>query len=233
MFGLVLPQQVAAQETSFTLRPGGVATISFVAYCTEFGKFFPTVIVEPNGVAPDEVRAALAYIKQQGYSADPQQALEANFAIWQLAGFSRATNSGPVTDAVKQAATRVPADPSGTSILDAASAGQVTLRLVSWQPIGDKVQILSATDHFYGSGTLTVQNVSTQDLTLFMPVGTLFPATETRFQTMGGYQTDVQVQNPGLPATGSAEERTVMLLLVALVVLVAGTLIRSGRRVLH
>ncbi len=206
------PARAAAQQP-FTLQPGGVATITFVAYCTEFGKFFPQTIVEPNGnLAPDKVRAALAYIDQQGYTADEAKALEANIGIWELTGASRLPPGGDVTKSVVANATAAPADPAGTSMLDAAAAGQVRITLTDWAPIGDKVQILSATDNFYGRGTLTVENTSTETLELFMPVGTLFPGNEARFQQVGGFATEIAVRNPQLPATsGSAMPLSLLL----------------------
>lgn len=214
---------------SFTVLPGGVATITFEAYCTDFGKFFPQSILAPNGIAPDKIRAALAYIQQQGLTADTDKALEANDAIWQLAGATRAPAGGTTTQDVLKNATTPPADPKGTSILDAAGANQVKLTLASWQP-GPKVQILSATDSFYGRGTLMVENISQQDLTLYMPVGTLFPGSEARFQVMGGYPTNVQVKNPQLPNTGAGERVPVLLIaMFALSLITAGSLI--ARRV--
>lgn len=226
--GSAMAQSKAA--ASFKLRPGGVATISFEAYCTDFGKFFPQTIVVPNGVAPDKIRAALAYIQQQGYTADTDKALEANDAIWQLAGATRAPAGGTTTQDVLKNATTPPTAPTGTSILDAATANQVKLTLASWQA-GPKVQILSATDSFYGRGTLTVENISQQELTLFMPVGTLFPGSEARFQVMGGYQTDVQVKNPQLPNTGAAESNTRLLIaLLALSFLAGGSFITRRAR---
>lgn len=221
-----------AQTRSFSLGAGQVATITFEAFCIEFGQFFPEAIVAPQGVAPDKVRAALAYIQQQGIAADPAKALDANFAIWQLAGFTRATGGGATTQEVLQHATTPPADPAGTSILDAAQASQVRLTLVSWQAIGDKVPILSATDHFYGRGSLTVENISQQTLQLFMPIGTIFPPGEGRFQAMAGYATDVKL--PNLPQTGAADELPLnALALLALAVVGAGWLLArhaSARR---
>jgi hypothetical protein len=224
---LLLP--VASAQTQptqpFTLQPGGTATITFEAYCTEFGKFFPESIKVPTGVAPDSIRAALAYIQQQGYSADGAKALEANFAIWQLAGATRATGGGTITKAVKDNAGTAPTNPKGTSILDAAKAGNITMTLSSWKAIGDKVQILSATDHFYGRGTLTIVNTSKEDLSLYMPIGTLFPGSEARLQVMGGYATDIQVKNPTatqLPRTGGGIGDSQLLVVAIAALLFAG-----------
>ncbi len=223
-FGLSSAQ--AQSSPSFTLAPGGVATITFEAYCSEFGKFFPADgVVAPTGVASAKLRSAMAFMQSEGYAGDPDTALEAQFGFWQVAGAQRVPAGGDTTKAVVAAAAAAPpADPKGTSVIDAAKANQVKLAITSWTPIGDKVQILSATDNFYARGTMTVENVSQETLTLFLPVGTLFPATEARFQTMAGYQTDVQT--PRLPNTGAAEELPVALLAsVALVLLAGGWLV--------
>jgi hypothetical protein len=225
-------EALAAVQQPFTLQPGGVATITFEAYCTEFGKFFPQSIVAPTGeLAPDKIRAALAYIDQQGYSADQAKALEANYAIWQLAGAQRLPAPGATTQEVVQNATAAPADPAGTSLLDAAAAGQVKLTLTGWAPIGPKVQILSATDNFYGRGTITVENVSTGELSLYMPVGTVFPGSEARFQKMGGFATQIDVQNPNLPSTGAGSAPPAWFIaLVAIGLLLAGRLVTRQAR---
>lgn len=222
-----------SNEITFKLGPGGTAMITFVAYCTDFGKFFPEQIQGPNGnVAADPIPAALAYISSLGIADDSAKALEANFAIWQLAGATRATGGGDLTKDVKANATTPPSAPAGAiSILDAAKDGKATLTLDSWTPIGDKVKILNATDHFHGRGTLMVENTSTEVLTLYMPTGTLFPGVETRLQVMGAYAEDVQTIDARLPATGAGDELpTAALALVALALLAGGVSLRTATR---
>ena len=194
---------LAAPTKAFTLQPGGKATITFEAFCVNFGKLFPTAINGPDGtVAPDKVRAALEYAQEKGLTADPKQALQVEYAIWQLIN----TPNSPKGDALAQdviaaANAASVSNPNGTSILDAAKANQVTITLGSWQPIGDKQQITAtASDHFYGRGQITVENTSQQALTLYMPTGTQFPPASNA-QNMAGIQTDIQVNNPNLPAT--------------------------------
>lgn len=193
---------------SFTLQPGGKATITFEAFCTEFGEVFANAVQGPSGLAPEPARAALAYGVDQGLNADAQQALQLQFAIWQALGETGSPAGDATAQDVITNGTAAPTDPQGTSVLDAAQAGQVTVTLDSWQPIGPKVQITAtASDNFYGRGQVTVENTSQQELTLFMPVGTLFPSVDAAQQTMAGYATDVQVTNPQapqqLPSTGA------------------------------
>lgn len=186
--------QTGAQ--TFTLQPGGTATVTFEAFCTDFGLKFPTSIQAPNAVAEDRVRGALAYIQSNNLAADQNNALEAQYGIWQVRGASGSPAGGSTAQAVVNAANTAPATPQGTSVVDAAESGQVRVTLASWQPVGDKVPIGNASDNFYGRGTLTVENTSQQALTLYMPIGTLFPPTTAGEQTMAGYATDVQVTNP-------------------------------------
>ena len=84
--------------------------------------------------------------------------------------------------------------------------GQVTVTLDSWQAIGQPVAIGSATDNFYGRGALTVTNSSQQALTLYMPVGTLFPPATAGDQTMAAYSTKADVSNPQPASQGTGSQ---------------------------
>jgi len=221
--------------TTFTLQPGGRATITFEAFCTNFGQKFPQAIQAPNALGPDNIRAALAYIQSNNLAADPAKALEGQYAIWQLTGATGSPAGGADAKAVVAAAASAPASASGTSVVDAAKANQVSVTLASWQPIGDKVQIGSAMDNFYGRGTLTVANTSQQALTLAMPAGTLFPPVTAGEQTMAGYATNVQVSNPQvtqaaqqLPNT-SGESGSFLLVLAVLLLVGASRVLRVIR----
>jgi len=228
--------QTVSSTQSFTLQPGGSATITYEAYCTNFGLKFPTVLQSPNGVAPDNLRGALAYIQQNSISGDENKALDAQYGIWQLSGATGSPAGGTTAQAVVAAARTPPATPSGTSVLDAVKAGQVKLTLGTWAPIGNPVPIGSISDHFYGRGNLTIQNTSQQALTLYMPVGTLFPPNTTGEQTMSAYATNVQVSNlqatqpQQLPNTGDGGGESWLLLAGALALILAGSGLRLARR---
>jgi LPXTG-motif cell wall-anchored protein len=226
----------AQSPATFTLQPGGKATVSFEAFCTNFGQKFPQSVQAPNDVAPDKIRGALAYIQSNNLAADQAKALDAQYAIWQLSGATGSPAGGTDAQAVVAAAANAPATPSGTTVVDAVKANQVKVTVDSWQPTGNKVQLGSATDNFYGHGTLTVENTSQQAVTLTMPVGTLFPPTTAGEQTMAGYATNVQVNNPQpaptaaqLPNTGSESTPLAILFLVALGLLGTGGVLRLNR----
>lgn len=146
--------------------------------------------------SPSSLSRRLAYIQSNNLAGDQTKALDAQYAIWQLRGATNSPAGGAQAKAVVDAATTPPANPEGTSIIDAAEANQVRLTVTSWQPIGQKVPLGAASDNFYGQGTLNVENTSNQKLTLFMPIATLFPPAATGSQTMAGYSTNVQVTIP-------------------------------------
>jgi len=219
----------AAPTKTFTLQPGGKATITFEAFCVNFGKLFPTGVNAPSGdVAPDKVRAALEYAQEKGLTADPKQALQVEYAIWQLGGTTNSPKGDTLAqDVIAAASSATVSDPQGVSILEAAKTNQITLTLDMWEAIGDKQQITpTASDHFYGRGQLTVANATQQAQTLFMPTGTIFAPTSNA-QSMAGIQTDVKVENPNLPRTGGESELPMLALLLASALLgVCGWLVR-------
>ncbi len=195
--GVGAPAALAQTSTqTFTLPPNGKATVTFQALCVVYGKKFPTAINGPSTVSSDPVQAALSYAQSKGYLSDEQQALQVQYAIWQLLN-QGGPQGGAITQEVVAQAQNPPAPPQGTSLIDAVKADQVKVSIDSWQPNGQPVQIApGATDHFYGQGQLTVENTSQQALTLYMPVGTVFPSANADEQSIGGYLTNVQVTAP-------------------------------------
>jgi LPXTG-motif cell wall-anchored protein len=238
LFSLFGQSAIAQTSTgTFTLPPGATATISFEAFCTNFGQKFPLSIQTPNARAIDKIQSALMYIQRNNLASDPTKALEAQYAIWQLSGATNSPAGGTDAQAIVAAATTAPAASTGTSIVEAAQANQVTVTLASWQPIGNKVQLGAAMDNFYGRGTLTVVNTSKQTLTLAFPVGMLFPPATAGEQTMAGYATKVDVsksqtaQAPQqLPNTGG-ESDPIVLITGALLMLSVGIILRQNRAV--
>lgn len=230
--------------TNFTLQPGGKATVSFQAFCIEFGKVFPNGIQGPSGLAPDQARAAMSYGVGKGYNANEQQALQLQYAIWQAIGTSGAPQGDATAQDVIANSKTPPANPQGTSVLDAFQANQVKVTLNSWAPVGNKVAITpSATDNFYGQGQLTIENTSQKALTLYMPVGTQFAAIDKSQQSVAAFATNVQVNNPQqssstsgpntMPNTAGADDTSTPIFLAALALLGLGLAMHSLRRTLR
>jgi hypothetical protein len=187
--------QALTAET-FTLQPNGRATVNFEAFCNDFGAAFPQNIQLPSAVAQPEVRAAIAHIADEGYAGNNQDALDAQYGLWRVVGATNSPQGGDIAEGVVSAAGGNVPEPQGTSLLDAVQAGQVNVTLDSWQPLGEQVQIGALTDYFHGRGTLTIENTSDQELTLYHPVGVLYAPETAGAQTMVGYATDVSVDNP-------------------------------------
>ena len=213
--GVTFAQTADVTATStFTLQTGGKATVSYEAFCIDFGQKFPATVNAPNGVATPEVQKAMYYALTKGYQS--AQPLELQYASWELRGAQNTPKSGATAAEIKAAITAVPAL-GGTSVLDAVRDNKVKLTLDSWAPIGDKVQLGSASDHFYGKGQLTLENTSQESLTLAMPVATIFQASDSASQNMASYATDVQVNNPAsqLPQTSAFDSNPSLLVLAA------------------
>lgn len=220
----------SAQSTSgnaaFTLAPGGKATIDFESFCIDYGKKFPEQIgLPPTNVADPAVTGAINNALSKGYtSSNPK---EVQFAIWKARGATGAPQPGAVGTEIAQNVTP-PTPPQGaTSLLDAIKNNRVRATAGSWQGIGEKLTINNFQDNFQGKGQLQIENTSGQRLTLYMPVGTVFPAPSAEFQSMAGYATNVSVTNPQqtMPNTGIADNLTItQMLLLSLMVLDLGVL---------
>ena len=193
----------AQPSSAFTVPPGGRVLISFEAYCLDFGGAFPSSVARPNGdagLAPANVRAALNYIRANR-PADTAAALQAQYAIWRLMGVPSLPRG---SDAVAQG-TPVTDPTNARSIIEGGlSRGEWSLEVTAWRPIGRPAQIATGvSDYFYGAGQMIVRNNTRQQLSLYMPVGTIFPPTVRGLQRVAGYPTGVQVVR--LPNTAGGE----------------------------
>jgi hypothetical protein len=213
-FGVASAQAETAATKTFTLQPGGKATVSYEAFCLDFGKKFPGSVNAPSGVADAKIQNALYYALSKGYQSS--EALDLQYALWELTEAKDVPQSGPVAAEIKAATTAAPAL-GATSVLDAVRDNKVKLTMNSWSAIGDKVDLGAATDNFYGKGQLTLENTSQEALTLAMPVGTVFQTPDAESQNMVGYATNVEVNNPTatLPETGMFDGRPTALLVLA------------------
>ncbi|HEX6290719.1 MAG TPA: hypothetical protein VFZ66_16130 [Herpetosiphonaceae bacterium] len=230
-------QNTNANQT-FTLVPGGKATIDFQSFCIDYGKKFPEQVgLPPTNVADPTVVGALNNALAKGYTGS--SAREVQLAIWKARGATDAPQPGNVGNEIAQNLQQPAAPQGATSVIDALKNNQIKMTAGSWQGIGEKLKI-GATDDFYqGQGQIQVENTSSQELTLYMPVGTVFPAPSAEFQSMAGYATNVSVNNPAptqaaqqaqtLPDTGLTDkllDSPWLLIAYAIVVVLSGLFIR-------
>ncbi len=174
VFGLATPGYAQSPSDAFTLQPGGSATISFESFCLDYGLQFPSSVGLPQASTVDpSVVSALNYAISRGYTAS--QTEEAQLAIWT----ARGAPGVPSLEAAGQDITAnlgaAPVVPAGaTSIVDAIANNQVAATLLSFGSTGKRLSFID--DSFQGQGELKIDNTSGSALTLYMPIGTYFPA---------------------------------------------------------
>lgn len=149
-----------------------------------FGKPFPTQDTSINGLADANVRAALNYSIQKGYTdGNPQQVEQ---AIWFLRDNTWHNPDHPVGQEIVSNAisSTLPTGGSGTAINDAVTQNKVTVT-AKFVP--------QTADHFYGDAQVQVKNTGTADITVYMPIGTVFtvPNGAGTFQDLAAYALNV------------------------------------------
>lgn len=193
--GVAGAQDQGGQGETFTVQPGASATVSFEGFCYQFGEAFPSAVSAPSGLADENIRAALTLARAQGFTGSDQDALQVQYAIWQLQGEQDAPAGGDLArDVVNRSRTaQAPAPAGATSLIDAAAAGQVRVEVAEFAPVGGPVEIApGVSDNFYGRGSLVVTNLSDQELTLYMPIGTIIPSQDPEEQDLVAYSTGVE-----------------------------------------
>ncbi len=170
----------AKPNDSLTIPAGGTATLTVRGFCLDFGKPFPTQETTIKGLADDKVRAALNYSIQKGYTeGNPQQVEQ---AVWFLRDNTWHNPDHPVGQEIVTNATaaNAPQAGSGTALNDAVTQNKVTLTAKF---------VAQTADHFYGDAQIQVKNSGTADVTVYMPIGTVFtvPTGGGAFQDMAAY----------------------------------------------
>jgi hypothetical protein len=186
--------QPELQAESFTLEPGATAEITFEAFCYQFGESFPAALTGPSAVAESSIRAALNLARAQDLTGSDEGALEVQYAIWQLQGEADAPTGGETARQIvnQTRAAPDPAAPTGTSLVEAAQAGQVTVSVAEFAPVGQPVELApGVTDNFFGRGRLSVTSNVDQPIELYMPIGTIIAAADPADQDIVAYATDI------------------------------------------
>jgi hypothetical protein len=206
VFGLAKIGYAQAPGDAWTLQPGGSATITFETFCLDYGLLFPPTVGLPQATAVEPaVTSALNYALSKGYTTS--QAEQTQLAIWRARGAAVVPELAAAGQEISANLNVPPAAPAGaTSVLDAVGSGQATATLLSFGSTGARLSFIS--DAFQGRGELRIDNVSGNALTLYMPVGTYFPATGAGYQNMIGYLAGVQITQPAQAPTNTAPAPT-------------------------
>jgi hypothetical protein len=194
---------VTVQPVVIDLEANGSAELPIFGYCLEMGKPFPGASLRPAALAPDQVRAAIAYALGKGYVQN--ESWQTQLAIWYfLNGNAKVEEEyGPVADEII-AAVEGGAAPDeaaeGAQLLTEAVAGGIITATI------DDFEDISPEGAYIGSGTLVLTNLTAEPVRIVVPYGVQF--TEEPFQD--GQIMGIFPQQPGetvapepeLPPTG-------------------------------
>ena len=171
-----------------TIPAGQSAQVQVRGFCLDFGKTFPTGAITAKELAKPELRAALNYAIQKGYvNSNPAQVEQ---AMWYLSDSTWHSASHVLgQEIVDNSKTgQAPGDPTGgTTLFDALAKGGLSAD-VTFTP--------KTADAFYGDGTMTIHNMGTSDLQVYLPLGTVFPPTTAGQQRLIVYALQVTQQAP-------------------------------------
>jgi hypothetical protein len=185
--GLAAPLHVVPGH-AVTIPAGGTGTIQVQAISIRPGSNLSTAALPlaPQPLAADRVRTALFYGIDWGYteSAPYQVAL----AVWWVQDSNWLSSEHVAAERIGTAAVSAAGTPSwnpdGTNLLNLVQSGQASISPLTLAP--------SAQNSSLGNGTVQVTNNSINNLTVYLPYGTVF----------GGPQSQALVwaTGPGIPA---------------------------------
>ena len=209
------PTTAKLAETSVTIPANGKADISFQGYCLDFGEPFPTSFGEPGSRASDDVLKVVKTALLDG-SAD-EDPLTVNLAIWTLREDKTIDELYPTIDEDKadkvndllarsEKATVEPlATDRGIALDKAIADGQVEVSSADFN--ADEAAPLAVEEDeghpYHGSGTMTITNLTDQEITIYYAFGTVLKAENTAQQDLVTYSTELESQ-PLMPVTGFA-----------------------------
>lgn len=177
------PQPQALNAQVLTIPAGKTSSLRVRGFCLDYGKPFPTGISAPNGLAPDNIRAALNYAVSKDYvNTNVQQTQQ---AVWFLSDGNWHRPDHALGDEIANAAkdtANQPATPEGISLIDALAAKSVTASITFAPAEGTAPNVA-----YYGDGVLMIKNVTTEDVKVFLPFGSVFPPAQDTEQRLIGY----------------------------------------------
>lgn len=209
-FGLKAQAQEDTEvgEVSVTIPANGTASLTFDTYCLEVEKDFPAQLSEPRGLASEDVRRVLRVAIDEGFAeTDP---LQTQLAIWhQVEGdwpygedvVPRDVAQSLVDQAVNE--TLAPLDAEGTALDQAVADGTVSISSEDFQALSSPTP-LEGGQPYRGQGTLSIQNNTAQEVTVYFPFGLVFEATNENEQDMVAFATELETEEENAPAVQEA-----------------------------
>lgn len=213
----------ALGETSVVIPAEGEETVSFQTFCLDFGLDFPTTLGRPDGRATDDVLRVIKSAIERDVADDEPLAVQ--LAIWSLREGSELESLFPDTelDAASEARALLDADVTVSPLaddrgipLDRAVADGIVEATSDDFAFVDAEQPRPDGEPYHGRGTLTIRNLTDQEVEIYFPFGTIFRAENENEQDIVAYATELeQVVTPeSLPETGSATDSIARALIV-------------------
>lgn len=186
---------------SVTVPAGGTATIKVRGFCLAFGKPFPTSATSLNALAPDNVRQALYYAIQKGYT--DNNAAQVQEAVWYLQDNTWHNNDHTVGQEIVTNAASVSAISTGSGIAITEPTLQSSVTFTA-------TFVPQTADAFYGDGDLVITNKGTTAFQVYVPIGAKFtvPGSNGQFQDLIAYALQPAGGTPTAAATVAATGTT-------------------------
>jgi len=192
---LASPTSKVDQPQVVSIPANGTMTLKARGFCTVFGKPFPTGATAPNGLAPANIRGALTYAIDKGYT--DSNAQQVQLAIWNLAdGTWHNDDHAIASEIVSNTTTVTPPTANAMALPDAFTQKSVNVSATF---------VPQTADAFYGDGNVTITNTTSSALSVYMPIGTMFtvPNGNGQFQDLVAYELVQAEGTPTAAATSS------------------------------
>lgn len=215
-------------EVSVTIPANGETTISFQAYCLDFGEPFPTAFGTPSSRAADDVLRVVKTALLDGTADEDPLALQ--LSIWSLREGETLKGLYPNLDSEIESAAQALLDKSesatvaalstdrGTALDAALKAGTVSVTSSDFKFVDSPVAHPEDRP-YHGEGTMTIKNLTSAEVTIYYPVGMVLTAQNPREQDVVTYATELEtqpIQQPTTLAATGASASTLPFTLMAL-----------------
>ncbi len=196
-------------EATLSIAAGGQASLPVSAYCINFGEPFPKGVTVSTNRVPEGVVKVLKAAAKDGTGS--KNVLQTQIAVWHALegkwGYKDEDVDLTVAKALDAAAVAETAQPllgRGIALDQAITDGKVKATIDAWKE-ADAPKALPADTPYYGSGTLTVTNLTDAKLDVYVPLGLILKAANDAEQDMAVYAVSDHELPSQLPKTGAGE----------------------------
>lgn len=197
--------QTKPAEAAVTVPAGGEAEVAVQAFCLNFGEPFPKAVTVSSESAP----AGVVQVMKAAAHGGALDVLQTQIAIWhQIEGawgykdkdVDLTTAKALVAAAVSETAGALME--RGVALDAAIRDGRASATIDGWQ-VTDAPKALPSDAPYHGTGTLRVKNLTSDTLTVRVPLGLVLKAADAAEQDMGVYAVEQVTETPSaLPKTG-------------------------------